>query len=70
VVPTAKLLIVAGLVLIVAGLVLGRLPGVGWVGHLPGDIYLRRGNFSFYFPLTTSILISVALSILFMLLRR
>jgi hypothetical protein len=70
VVPTGKLLIVAGLVLIAAGLALGRLPGVGSIGQLPGDIYLRRGNFTFYFPLTTSILVSVVLSILFMLFRR
>jgi len=68
--PTGKLLVFVGVVLIVAGIALGRLPGVGSIGHLPGDIYLRRGNFSFYFPLTTSLLVSVVLSILFMLFRR
>ena len=38
--------------------------------QLPGDIYLRRGNFSFYFPLATCILISIAATLLFSLMRR
>jgi hypothetical protein len=40
------------------------------LGHLPGDMVVRRGAFSFYFPLTTSVLVSVILTILFALLRR
>jgi hypothetical protein len=47
--------------LIVVGLPLGR---------LPGDIYVRRGSFSFYFPLATSIVVSVFLTLLFALFRR
>jgi hypothetical protein len=39
-------------------------------GRLPGDIVVRRGNFSFYFPLTTSIILSVVLTLLFALFRR
>ena len=39
-------------------------------GRLPGDIYLRRGNFSFYFPLTTSIIVSIVLSLIVAWLRR
>ena len=39
-------------------------------GRLPGDIVVRRGNFSFYFPIATSIVISILLSLLFFLLRR
>lgn len=65
-----KLLIVAGIVLIVVGALLllaGRLP---WLGRLPGDIYVKREGFSFYFPITTSLLISVALSLLLWLFRR
>ena len=54
------LIAVAG-VLIMLGVPLGR---------LPGDISYRRGNTSFYFPLTTSILVSVVLTLLFALLRR
>lgn len=65
-----KLLIVLGLVIVALGLVLtlaGRIP---WLGQLPGDISIRRENFSFYFPLTSSILISLVLSLLFWLFRR
>ena len=65
-----KLLIVFGLLIAAAGLVLifaGRLP---WLGRLPGDIYVRRGSWTFYFPLATSILISVVLTLLFWLFGR
>ena len=63
----AKLLIVIGLAVAAAGaaMYLG-LP----LGRLPGDIVVRRGAFSFYFPLTTSVLASVVLTILFALMRR
>jgi hypothetical protein len=40
------------------------------LGRLPGDIYVRRGSFSFYFPLATSIILSIFLTILFALFRR
>jgi len=40
------------------------------IGRLPGDIVVRRGNFSFYFPLVTSIIVSILLSLLFALFRR
>jgi len=65
-----KLLIGIGLLLVVVGSVLvlgGRVP---WFGRLPGDIYVERGNWSFYFPLTTSLLISVVLSLLVWLISR
>jgi hypothetical protein len=45
-------------------LVAGRLPGLGPIGKLPGDILIRRENFTFYFPITTSILASIILSLL------
>jgi len=69
--PAGRLLIIAGIVLIAAGLVLtfaGRLPIR--LGRLPGDIYVQGKNSSFYFPLTTCILISVVLSLVMWLLRR
>jgi hypothetical protein len=53
----------------IAGVGLLMLVGVP-LGRLPGDMMLRRGSFSFYFPLTTSIVLSVVLTILFALLRR
>jgi len=60
-----KTLIVIGLVIVAVGGVLllaGRVP---WLGRLPGDIYIQRGNFSFYFPVVTSLLVSVLLTLLF-----
>jgi len=66
----AKGLIVLGLALAALGAVLWVLSGVPMVGRPPGDIYLRRGNFTFYFPLATCILISIVVSLIFALLRR
>ena len=48
----------------------GRLPGLGPIGKLPGDILIKRDNFTFYFPITTSILASGILSLLAWLLFR
>ena len=62
-----KLLVVVGLV--VAGVGLLVMLGVP-VGRLPGDVTVRRGNFTFYFPLTTSIVASILLTLLLSLLRR
>jgi hypothetical protein len=65
-----KSLIVLGVVIALIGVVLtlaGRIP---WLGRLPGDIYVKRENFTFYFPLATSIIISVVLSFILWLLRR
>jgi len=56
-----KVLIVMGLVLVLFGLF------VSVVGKLPGDIVIKKENFTFYFPITTSILLSVLLSLLFYL---
>ena len=62
-----RLLIVLGVVLVVGGLLINMgLP----LGRLPGDFSVRRGNFSFYFPLTTSIIASILLTLLFMFLGR
>ena len=69
-----KVFIAVGLCVVLFGLLLliaDRVPGVGnllwWFGKLPGDISIRRDNFSFSFPLATSLLISVLLSLLFSL---
>ena len=64
-----RLLIVLGGVLLLAGVALTFFGRTG-LGRLPGDFVYRRGNFSFYFPLMTSILLSIALSVLLWLLRR
>ncbi len=68
--PIGKSLVFAGIAIIVVGLALWGFSSVPYVGKLPGDIYVRRGNFTFYFPLATSILISVIATILFSLMRR
>jgi predicted MFS family arabinose efflux permease len=62
-----KILIVLGLVIVGVGLLMSL--GVP-IGRLPGDITYRRGNFSFYFPLTTSILASILLTLLMIFLSR
>ena len=62
-----RAIIVLGLVLVAVGLLINF--GVP-IGRLPGDFSYRRGNFSFYFPLTTSILASVLLTLLFWALRK
>lgn len=66
-----KTLIFIGVVVIILGAVLlfsDRLPFN--LGKLPGDISIKKENFSFYFPITTSILISIVLSLLFYLFSR
>jgi hypothetical protein len=62
-----RTLIVVGLVIAAAGLL------ITWgvpIGRLPGDFTVRRGNFSFYFPLATSIIASIILTLLLWLFRR
>lgn len=59
-----KLLIIVGIVCIIVGLLLTYLPKIPFLGKLPGDIIIERENFKFYFPLATSILISIILSLL------
>lgn len=65
----SRMLILAGLALIVAGAIWSVAERFG-LGRLPGDIAVERENFRFYFPLTTSILISILLSALVWLFRR
>jgi hypothetical protein len=65
-----KLLILFGIILIVLGGILVFLPKVPWLGRLPGDLFFKGEKVSFYFPLTTSILISLLLTLLLALFRR
>ena len=66
-----KLLILFGAVLLVVGLLLTLGPKLpGRLGRLPGDLIIRRDNFTFYFPLVTCLLLSVVLSLLFWLFGR
>ncbi|MGQ9712561.1 MAG: DUF2905 domain-containing protein [Desulfotomaculales bacterium] len=64
------MLLLFGVILVVIGglmLLGGKIPGIG---RLPGDIVIRKGNFTFYFPLVTSIILSIVLTLLFNVLFR
>ncbi len=65
-----KLLFVIGLVLAGVGLLLWSGAGRGWLGQLPGDVNVLRGNFSFHFPIVTCLLISLILTLVMWLFRR
>ena len=63
----SKTLIFFGIILIAAGVMtalLGKIPGIG---RLPGDIYIRKGSFTFYFPFATSVILSLILTLFFTL---
>ncbi|MFA5059841.1 MAG: DUF2905 domain-containing protein [Candidatus Omnitrophota bacterium] len=67
---TGKAFILVGAGLILLGIFLcfsGKIP---WIGKLPGDIIIKKENFTFYFPLATSILISIVLSVFLFLWNR
>ncbi len=65
-----KILIFLGIILVFIGILFvfsGKIP---WLGKLPGDIYIKKENFVFYFPLATSILLSIILSIVMLFMGR
>ncbi len=64
---TPKMLIGIGVLFILAGLLFGFFGKIPFIGKLPGDIYIRKENFSFYFPFMTCLLISLVLTALFRL---
>jgi len=66
----AKTLIFFGLVLLLAGIVVGLMGKVPGIGKLPGDIYFRKGNLTFYFPLATCLLLSLLLTLVFTIFGR
>ena len=68
--PLGKALVLLGLLLMVAGGLLWALGRVPYLGKLPGDMYIRRGNASFYFPLATCIILSLVVSLILTLMRR
>jgi hypothetical protein len=68
-----RAIVILGLVIAAIGLVIWIAPSIPLVnrlGRLPGDILVRRGNFTFYFPVVTSIMLSLLLTLLIALLRR
>lgn len=65
-----KILIFTGIILVVAGILFVFGAKIPWLGKLPGDIYIKKENFTFYFPLATSILLSIALSVIMLFIGR
>lgn len=65
-----KFLVVAGLVILVIGAMMWSGLGKGWLGRLPGDIHYTKGNFSFYFPIVTCLVLSLLLTLLLWLFRK
>jgi DUF2905 family protein len=62
-------LIILGLFLIIVG-VIAKSGVLGWFGHLPGDIHIKREGFQFFFPLSSMIIVSIVLSLLISILRK
>jgi hypothetical protein len=67
---TGRFLVVLGVVIVLLGLVLWGGFAPKWLGRLPGDIWIERGNSAFYLPIVTYIIISVVLSLLLSIFRR
>lgn len=65
-----KLLLGLGLLLVVLGVSILLIPKIPWLGRLPGDIFIKGDKVSFYFPITTGIIISLLLTLLFALFRK
>ena len=66
-----RFVVIIGVLLVVAGVILWRFPSLfGWMGKLPGDISVQKGNFSFYFPVVTCIIVSIVVTLLSWLFRR
>jgi uncharacterized membrane protein YkgB len=68
--PLGKLLILLGVFIVLVGLLLVIGDKIPWIGKLPGDIVIKKEKFSFYFPITTCIIISIILTLLFTLFRK
>ena len=65
-----KTLVIAGLFIVVAGLLIWHLHDkLSWIGRLPGDIRVEKENFSFYIPITTMLLLSVIINLIFRVYR-
>jgi len=65
-----KSLIIFGLIIIAFGIIITFAGKIPWLGRLPGDIQIKKENFTFYFPLATCMLVSVIVSLLLWLLKR
>jgi hypothetical protein len=66
----AKIFILFGLFLVAMGVLFLFMPKIPWLGRLPGDVIFRRGNFTFYFPWVTCLLLSILLTLLLTIFRK
>ncbi|MCB4756894.1 MAG: DUF2905 domain-containing protein [Elusimicrobia bacterium] len=69
-VSLGKYIVLTGMILVGVGLLVMFSHQIPWLGRLPGDIHIKRDHFQFYFPITTSLLLSVLLSLLLYLFRK
>nr|HDM99888.1 DUF2905 domain-containing protein [Deltaproteobacteria bacterium] len=65
-----KMLLILGIMVAALGLFLILVPKIPLLGKLPGDFIIRRDNFTLYFPLTTSIVLSIVLTLIFFIFRK
>ena len=66
----AKFFLILGAVFLTIGLILMIAPKIPWLGRLPGDILIKKKNYTFYFPLATSVILSIILTVLINLFRK
>jgi hypothetical protein len=68
---TGKYIIIAGTIIVLSGVIIYFFHDkLNWIGHLPGDIRIEKENFRFYFPLTTMIIFSLAITIIVQIIKR
>jgi len=65
-----KTLILVGILLLVLGIIFSLGPKIPYVGKLPGDLYIQRGRFTFYFPLATCLVLSLVFTLVLYIFRR
>ncbi len=68
--PLGKILIITGIVILIFGIILTFSGKIPFLGKLPGDIVIKKKNFTVYFPIATSILLSIILTLILYFLRR
>ena len=68
--PLGRALVLFGVILALLGLLLLAGPKIPWLGRLPGDLVIQRERFAFYFPLASSLLVSIILSVILWILSR
>ena len=62
--PAGKYIVIAGIIIIIAGILVGTGTRLPFLGRLPGDIYIKKGAFALYLPLATCFLISLVLTLI------